>query len=78
MELFESLAYAFVGVGFGGKVEHALVFGGFLEDSSWLAVHGEGDGAAGGLESLDDFRRAVAESGERLDIRDEVELGSQD
>jgi len=72
--VFESLADAFAGIGLGGEVEQALIFGGILEDGFGLAVDGEDDGALGLLELLDELDGVVAEGGEWLDVLGDVEV----
>src|SRR5260370_5776212 len=75
-KLFQSLADAFAGVGFGGEVEEALVGGGVLDDGFGLAVDGEDDGAAGLLKALHHFDGVVAEGGEGLDVFSDVDHGA--
>ena len=68
MELLESLANAFAGVGECGDVEEALVFGGILEDDGGPVIDRQGDGAACALECLDGLGGVVAEGGEGLGV----------
>lgn len=72
-KLFETLADAFAGVGFGGDVEQALVRGGVLDDGFGLAVDREDDGAPGLLEALHELDGVVAEGGEGLDVFGDVD-----
>jgi hypothetical protein len=66
--IFKALPDAFVGIGFGGQLEEALIFGGVLEDDRGLALHGERNRALRCLDLLDQVGGLVEEGGKRLDF----------
>jgi hypothetical protein len=74
VELFEALADAFTGIGFGGEIKQALVGGGILKNSFGLAVDGEDNGALRLLELLNKLGGVIAEGGKGLGVQGDVEL----
>ncbi len=63
---------AFENAGFLGEVEELLIRLRVLHDQSGFPVDGQHDRLAGRLELLDEFRRAVLEVGQRLDVAVQV------